>query len=134
MEETPSEKPASPPPAAEAVPATGVANRRRHDRAEFAVCVLVHELNSEHVPGKGHPAESVDLSRSGIGVRSKRMYYAGTAVVLIIQLKNEKRVKCGVVRTSRYSGGGLYQSGIEFTHTPPGARLHAWLDAHPESH
>lgn len=133
MEETPSEPQASSPPPSKPEVAAGVANRRRHDRRDFAVGVLVHELNSEHVPGKGHPAESVDLSRSGIGVRSRRMYYTGTAVVLIIKLKSENRVKCGVVRTSRYAGGGMYQSGIEFTHTPPGARLHAWLEAHPES-
>jgi hypothetical protein len=130
MGETSSGKPTTPP--GSSLPAgASVVNRRRHDRLDFAAQVLVHELNNEHVPGKGHAAESVNLSRSGIGVRSKLMYYTGTEVVLIIQLKTDRRVKCGVVRSSRYAGGGMYQSGIEFTQTPPGARLHAWLESHP---
>lgn len=133
MGESSSDKQPITPPVSAHKAGASVANRRRHDRLDFAARVLVHELNSEHVPGRSHPAESVDLSRSGIGVRSKRMYYTGTEVVLIIQLKAEKRVKCGVVRSSRYAGNGMYQSGIEFTHTPPGARLHAWLEAHPET-
>jgi hypothetical protein len=122
---------------AKAEGATGVpsmAALRRHERLNFAVKVMLYELASDNVPGAPAGGESVDLSRSGIGVRSRRMYYKDRVVLVRIPLRyGGAYFKCGVVRSAVYAADGMYHIGIEFTAMPGGEALAGWMRARQAS-
>jgi hypothetical protein len=118
-------------PAATPIPApAAVANRRRHERLEFSARVSIHELSSDDIPGDPQTAEAFDLSRSGIGLRTKRMFYVGTPVLIHIQLRTQRTYKRGVVRFSKYTSGGWHLCGVEFTNAPGTERLKGWIRKH----
>lgn len=105
-----------------------MAERRRHERIAFTTSVVLLELDSGDCPMGEFPGEAVDISRSGLGVRSRRMYHVGRKVLIMLVIPgHESRYKCGFVRSSRYAGAGQYHVGVEFCETPCAARLSAWI-------
>ena len=107
--------------------------RRAHGRVGFTTRVWVHELDDSNAPGEGHVADAADISRSGMGFRSRRMYYIGRTIVIILTLSTERKPMFGIVRSSRYTYGGQHHVGVEFCAKPPGDRLHAWIEARMRS-
>ncbi len=107
---------------------------RRHERMAFGARIVLYELTTDFVPGPPAQAEGADLSRSGIGVRSRRMYYTERVVLVRIPLRcGGAYFKCGVVRSSVYAGAGMYHVGIEFREMPPGDGLASWMRARQTS-
>ncbi len=122
---------------ANAAPRAGAATAetlRRHERMTFGARVVLYELSTDFVPGPPAQAEGADLSRSGLGVRSRRMYYTDRVVLVRIPLRcGGAYFKCGVIRSSVYAGSGLYHVGIEFREMPPGDGLASWMRARQTS-
>lgn len=102
-------------------------NRRKHERSVFDVRLLVHELDESGSPGPGCVCDGYDISRSGMGLRSRRLYYKGGKVIVQILLRNQQpRYLCGEVKYSRYRSGGPYHVGIEFCALPDTVAFQAW--------
>jgi hypothetical protein len=103
-------------------------DRRRHGRVGFSTRAWVHELQPGCAPDAGQLADAADLSRSGMGVRSRRMYYVGRTVIVMLMLPTgERKFMCGVVRSSRYTVAGMYHVGIEFCPMPAGEHINEWM-------
>src|ERR1043166_7628582 len=58
--------------------------RRRHNRVNLATRVWVFELDDGNNPGPPQPGECADISCSGLGFRSRRMYYSGRRVIAML--------------------------------------------------
>lgn len=106
-------------------------NRRGHARLPFGVRVTLHELDETGTPTEGAPCEGHDISRSGMGVRSRRMYYAGRKVIVAVAVPGmQPRYMCGEVKYSRYTYRGLYHVGIELCAMPQTEAVRSWVQVH----
>lgn len=100
---------------------------RRHERVAFLHPMTLHELGASGQPGSEEECMGVDLSRSGIAVRTKRLVQPGTSVIILLRLANVKsRAFFGVVRHARYVEEE-HQLGVEFGPAPTDRRVLAWL-------
>lgn len=80
----------------------------------------MHEIDAHGSPQAGWNCQSVDISRSGIGLRSRRMIHAGRGVFVSVALNNGRRkLLYGEVRYSHYAQHGEYRVGVEFQTPPP---------------
>lgn len=106
-------------------------NKRRHERTAFTAQVQVFEIDdSGAVVSSGVDARAFDLSRGGIGLHARRMYYAKARVALLIPRTAEgPRILAGVVRYSRYLDKGLYHIGVEFRALPTTLVFTNWMQA-----
>jgi hypothetical protein len=105
-------------------------DRRRHDRVGFATKAWIHEVEPGCLPSEGQTADASDISRSGIGLRCRRMYYVGRLVIVMLHLPSgEVKFMSGLVRSSRYTYAGLYHVGIEFCPMPVGDHMNNWMRA-----
>lgn len=106
-----------------------IKNKRHHTRTEFAAIVHVFELDGlGTVTSTGVETRAFDLSRGGIGLHSRRMYYPGAQLVLRLALPGFlPRILGGVVKYSRYRERGLYHIGIEFAPLPNNQTFRTWL-------
>lgn len=96
-------------------------NRRDHPRVPLNAVVLMHEMNGPLTAGLPWECQAVDISRSGIGLRSRRMLYDGRRVMVAFRVPGQAvRVVFGVVRYSRYDAGGFYRVGVRFAAPPAG--------------
>ena len=104
-------------------------NRRRFDRVEFQKMVHVTELDDFGNPASSWECRVVDLSRCGLGLRSRRMVHHGRGLLIEVQgLPGQPgRVLFGVVRQSRYAEGEGYAVGLEFKSIPHTTPVRAWL-------
>jgi hypothetical protein len=107
---------------------SGFRNKRRHDRAPFTAGVQIFEMDdSGTVTSGGVDARAFDLSRSGIGLHARRMYYAKSRVLLCVTLAGgERRALAGIVKYTRYLDRGLYHIGVEFGVLPTSGSLRTW--------
>jgi hypothetical protein len=103
-------------------------NRRLFDRHTVDVPVTVTEIGD-----RGHPSDSwecrlIDISRGGIGLRSRRMSFQGRQLLVEVeQSAGIAKVLFGVVRQSRYSQGIGYAIGVEFRTLPQSPAIRNWL-------
>lgn len=106
-------------------------NRRGHARLPFGVRVAVHELDDVGVPGEATVCEGHDISRSGVGLRSRKMFYEGRKVILSLTIPSmQPKYMCGVVKYSRYTYRGLYHVGIQLCALPQTESVRAWMQSH----
>jgi len=96
----------------------------------LAAKVWIFEMDDSGMPGSGQPGECMDISRSGLGMRARRMYYLGRKVIVMLNLPNlSPKFMCGTVRTSRYCNGGLYHIGVELCAMPTGKSVAMWMQS-----
>jgi hypothetical protein len=71
----------------------------------------------------------VDLSRGGLGLRSRRMVHQGRCLFVRIDLGKAKpsKVLFGLVKQCRYSEGEGYAVGLEFRTIPETPTVKAWM-------
>jgi rRNA maturation protein Nop10 len=95
-------------------------DRRRHPREPLCVSAMLIELDERDVPGVPAECQTLDISRSGIGVQTRRMSPAGRRVWVGLQASSGGRPRWlyGIVRRSSYAEGGEYHVGIEFAAPP----------------
>jgi hypothetical protein len=105
-------------------------SRRAFERQRLCRCVVVTEVDDLGRPGDSWECSAVDISRSGIGLRSRRMAYVGRGFLLQIRSGEEKeRLLYGVVRQSRYSPGEGHVIGVQFELMPDTLEIRRWRDA-----
>ena len=106
--------------------------RRTHDRQGVELPVVMAELSRNGEPGEPWEAVSLDLSRSGVGLRSRRMVHKGRLVLLAVAPKGNRpgRLYCGKVMQSRYAEGIGYIVGIRFEECPEGIHIDRWWSKH----
>jgi len=104
-------------------------DRRTHARHELDRTAIASELDDYGVPGPSWECRVFDLSRSGLGVHSRRMVYTGR--LLLIELRDQgsshPRVLCGMVRQSRYEPKEGHIFGVQFWPMPKSAAVEQWI-------
>src|SRR5690606_28447665 len=88
---------------------TAAANRRLFERHPVDFRARVTELDQFGNPGMSWECRLVDVSRGGIGLRSRRMSYQGRHMLVEVErARGQVKLLFGVVRQSRYSEGEGY--------------------------
>jgi hypothetical protein len=102
--------------------------RRAFPRQRMVRLVEVTELDELGRPAASWTCASSDISRSGMGLRSKRMAFPGRGVLILLGAVGSESSKAlyGVVAQSRYSPGEGYVIGVEFESMPDTAEIRAW--------
>lgn len=104
------------------------ANRRLFERHLVDCSCRVTELDEFGHPGGTWTCRLADLSRSGAGLRSRRMVHQGRHVFIELEsASGAPKLLFGVVRQARYAEGEGYAIGIEFRAVPPNSAIRNWL-------
>lgn len=104
--------------------------RRQHDRLELGKAVFIHEIENFDVVCPGLEGVAVDVSRSGMGISTRRMMHADRAVVVLMpNADGTCRAFHGKVRHAAYKGDGKYHVGVQFCAGSDTASVRAWLKA-----
>ncbi len=113
----------------------GGRNRRCFERAELSRDAVIMELDEFGHPGATWACRLADISRGGIGVRSRRMVHDGRHVFVIVQTSEggARKVLGGVVRQCRYLSGEGYAIGIQFRAPPPTPQVKTWIANHGQA-
>ncbi|MFN0010765.1 MAG: PilZ domain-containing protein [Phycisphaerales bacterium] len=102
--------------------------RRQHDRLELGKAVTIHEIGAFDAIGPGLEGLAVDVSRSGMGISTRRMMHMDRAVVVLMpNADGTCRAFHGKVRYSAYKEGGRYHVGVQFCAGSGAASVQAWL-------
>jgi len=110
----------------------GGRERRRHERRRLDRPAALHELDEVGQPGPKMPCVAVDISRSGIGVETKRLLQPGKIVAVLLALPDGRaKVYFGIVRGARYIAHGNHHIGLEFIEAPKLEATEKWLKALP---
>jgi hypothetical protein len=103
--------------------------RRIFERLALDKASIITELDEFGNPGASWSCRIVDLSRGGLGLRSRRMVHQGRCLFIRIDLGKNRPAKLlfGVVKQSRYSEGEGYAVGLEFRTVPETPSVKAWM-------
>lgn len=105
-------------------------NRRRHPRIVMSTPVTVHEIDEQFVIGPAFSAQAQDLSRSGLGLTTRRMIHNQRTLAVIFRLPGKPAdVYFGVAQHVRYASEGEYHVGVEFSSAPANADVAQWLES-----
>lgn len=86
------------------------------------------ELDQRGRPTNPWSAKAVELSRSHIAFRSRRMCYRDRELLLAIHLIDDRPVALfGIVERSDYDGDGLYKTIMSLAPLPETEGVRAWL-------
>lgn len=112
--------------------ATGSSTRRAHERRNFDRLVLVYELDDGGIPGPEWQCRAVDISRGGIGLRSRRMVHAGRKLFIRFPAGHgvPEKLLFGVVKQSRYQEGEGFVIGVKFEEEPHSWAIAKWAASH----
>jgi hypothetical protein len=103
---------------------------RSHSRTPIGIEVQLHEIDEFGNVRPGMPAECADLSRSGFGLRCRKIMYAGHLAAMVIPGKNcPSKVLFGSVANILYLDSGRYHIGFRLVPTPESPSIIAWLTA-----
>jgi hypothetical protein len=103
-------------------------SRREFERVACATPARVFEITPENGVLAECPALVQDLSKCGIGLRSRKLFAVGGRVVLLLSAKSgEPRPYFGIVRQSRYTGKSMYSVGIEFIPPVQSESITRWM-------
>jgi hypothetical protein len=109
----------SPPPAPPAV---------RPKAHRFDTDLDLCEIDDRDRPGPKWTGRAVEVSRSHLVFRTRRMCYAGRRVLAAVHLVDaEPMPLAGRVYACEYDGDGLYKVGIDLEPVPLGPAIRAWL-------
>lgn len=105
-------------------------DRRRFNRAAMDKIATLMELDEFGDAGPAWECRIVDLSRGGMGLRSRRMVHEGRFVFVIVEMggpDTPRKMLCGMVRKCRYSSGEGFAVGVLFRAPPQTLPVKAWL-------
>lgn len=105
-------------------------SRRRWERHAYSATLRVYEVNARGEPQPGYACEAFDVSRGGVGFRSRKMLNTGTPVLIEAPGIEKPRLLSGVVKSARYAEGRGYVIGVEFGPPPESEAVQAWLSEH----
>jgi hypothetical protein len=110
---------------------TTSSDMRRHGRVGLTRPAIAVELDPDGAPLAPWTVQTFDLSRSGLGLLSRRMVHVGRYLVVEVVGAGKERqtVLFGVVRQCRYEEGRGYMVGLEFKQLPVGTLLRRYLNA-----
>jgi hypothetical protein len=104
------------------------AERRRFERLYADKTVRITELDGFGNPGATWECRVVDISRGGLGMRSRRMVHCGRNVIIEVpNVGGRTKVLCGTVRQSRYAEGEGYVVGLQFIEVPQSHAVRSWM-------
>jgi len=111
-------------------PAKGRENRR-HERKSLERDALVTELLPNGTIGNTWHCTTADLSRSGMGLISRRMAHPGTNIFIQVVGPSGRAGDplFGTVMHFRYLGDGAHLLGVQFATAPDRRNVQEWLDA-----
>jgi hypothetical protein len=96
----------------------------------FDAVLDVSELDERGRPGAAWSAQARELSRSGLALRSRRMCYVGTLLLVAVHLIDDFPVPlCGKVTYCTYDGDGMYRVELALMRVPARPNIAAWLAA-----
>jgi hypothetical protein len=99
-----------------------------HERHAVDFAATVTELDHRGQPGASWDCRLIDISRGGVGLRSRRMSFQGRQLLIEVeQSPGTAKLLFGVVRQSRYSAGEGYAIGVEFRTMPRNSAIRNWL-------
>jgi hypothetical protein len=106
--------------------------RRAHTRFKIAVTVKVTELSETGTPSASWECTTIDVSRGGLGLTSKRMAYDGRGVLIEVPpaARLGARLLHGTVRSCVYVEGQGYRLGVQFSKLPDTPAVRSWLLKH----
>lgn len=86
------------------------------------------ELDDRRRPGASWIGRGIELSRSHLSLRSKRMCYAGRLLLVAVHMVDDRPVPLfGQVRDCEYDGDGLYRTEITLLEMPDEEPIRAWI-------
>ncbi len=102
----------------------GVERSGRPVGHRFDAPLRVYELDDRLRTSPPWNARGVELSRSHLVFRSRRMVYEGRLVVVVIDLIDDHpTVVCGRVVSCEYDEEGLHRIDVDFVEMPRGVSL-----------
>jgi len=111
-------------------PIVDAPNRRASARFPLKGSLTLFETDFRGTPTAEIVCTSGDISRSGIGFRSRRMLYADRNVFIVVPTPTGKRVLYGVVRQCRYlEGQNCYHVGVSLLELPGESAIKEWAAA-----
>jgi hypothetical protein len=88
----------------------------------------VTEIDTRGRPGVVWTGRALELSRSHLGFRSRRMCYEGRELLLAVHLVDDRPVPLyGMVTKSEYDGDGLYRTTINLLPMPETESVEDWV-------
>jgi hypothetical protein len=112
------------PEAAPAVPAPKAANT-----VTFRAELDLTEIDTRGRPGTMWTGRAMDISRSSLAFRSRRMCYEGRELVLAVHLVDDRPVPLyGMVSRCEYDGDGLYKTSVNLLPMPQTEGIRAWVN------
>jgi hypothetical protein len=104
-------------------------NRRQFERHPVDRPAKVTEMDEFGNPGPCWLCRLVDISRGGLGIRSKRMVHMGRGVLIELDgaTPGAGKLLYGVVRQSRYVESEGYAVGVQFRSVPTTSAVRNWL-------
>lgn len=102
--------------------------RRVHERLPFVAFLTVHHIDSNDNISAGLRCPAIDISVGGLCFRSRRSYWKGDRLLVLIQTKDgSTRIVFAAVRHCAYDGGGNHRVGVQFIESPKSKRILSWL-------
>jgi hypothetical protein len=103
-------------------------SRRGHERVPCSSAATIYEIGDGDFVQMGCQCAIQDLSKSGLGFRSRRMYNVGVRVIVVVSAKStDIRPYFGIIRQSRYIGNAMYAAGIEFIPAIQSKNITRWM-------
>lgn len=86
------------------------------------------ELDERGRPGASWAGKAVELSRSHLVFRSRRMCYQGRELLVAVHLIDDRPTPLfGCVARSEYDGDGLYRTHINLQRLPETDAVNVWI-------
>lgn len=126
-----SASPARPDPAVPERPAGGAGPRpgpKPSGTFNFRAELDVAEIDTRGRPGVVWTGRALELSRSQLSFRSRRMCYEGRELLIAVHLVDDRPVPLyGMVETSDYDGDGLYRTTVNLLPLPETEAIKTWI-------
>lgn len=96
----------------------------------FRADLDVAELDDRHRPGPTWAGRGIELSRSSMTFRSRRLCYEGRRLVVAVHLVDDRPVALfGLVSKSEYDGEGLYRTTVMLQPIPEEEPVRNWVQS-----
>jgi hypothetical protein len=113
--------------AAEAAP-RGVPPAKAQGSFTFSAELDLTEIDTRGRPGTVWTGRAVELSRSNLAFRSRRMCYEGRELLMAVHLVDDRPVPLyGMVAKCDYDGDGLYRTLVNLLPLPEAESVRAWV-------
>jgi hypothetical protein len=102
----------------------------RPSTVEFSARLDVTELDERKRPGPIWPARAVEIGRSRVVIRSRRMCYRGRLLVMALHMIDDKPTPLfGIVHECVYDCDGMHRIDVDLQRIPGDIpAIKAWID------